>query len=192
MRTAISFVLALAVAAGTLAAGTPSPAPESSATIEKAAVVERTGTFTNTFAELDKLVQALERAVVSGDADFMRQMAVTEEEFRDLVWPTLDIARLTNSGFTWDLSVGPATRCSTRSAWREPVTILPERRSTSSTSTFEGRTTDHGLFKIHRDSRVEVLRADGTRDEVALFGSLLETADGRYKIYSFINDSSSP
>ncbi len=54
--------------------------------------------------------------------------------------------------------------------------------------TFEGRTTDHGSFKIHRDSRVEVLRADGTRDEMALFGSLLETADGRYKIYSFIND----
>jgi len=187
MRTAICIVCALLSAAGTLAAGSPPTAPESSATVENAAVVERTETFTNTFADFDELSRALESAVVSGDADLMRQMAVTEEEFRDLVWPTLDIARLPNSNFTWEF-VWSQHQLQHEKCLMRTSHDLAGQKIDIVDITFEGRTTDHGSFKIHRDSRVEVLRADGTRDEVALFGSVLETADGRYKIYSFIND----
>ena len=61
MRTVISIVCALLSAAGTLAAGTPSTAPESSATVENAAVVERTQTFTNTFADFDELFELSNR-----------------------------------------------------------------------------------------------------------------------------------
>ena len=187
MRTAIHTVCALLAAAGMLAAGTPSTAPESSATIENAAVVERTQTFSNTFADFDELLKALERAVVSGNAGLMRELAVTEEEFRDLVWPTLDIAKLPNSGFTWEF-VWSQHQLQHEKCLMRTSHDLAGTEIDIVDIMFEGRTTDHGSFKIHRDSRVEVRRADGTRDEVALFGSLLETADGRYKIYSFIND----
>jgi hypothetical protein len=187
MRTAISIGWALVAAAGTLAAGTPSTAPESSATIENAAVVERIQTFSNTFADFDELSRALESAVVSGDADLMRQIAVTEEEFRDLVWPTLDIAKLPNSNFTWEFVWSQHQLQHEKCLMRTSHDLAGSEIDIVDIM-FEGRTTDHGSFKIHRDSRVEVRRADGTKEEMALFGSLLETADGRYKIYSFIND----
>jgi hypothetical protein len=187
MKTAIHTVCALLAAAGRLAAGTPSTAPESSATIENAAVVERTQTFSNTFADFDELLKALERAVVSGNAGLMRELAVTEEEFRDFVWPTLDIAKLPNSGFTWEFVWSQHQLQHEKCLMRTSHDLAGSEIDIVDIM-FEGRTTDHGSFKIHRDSRVEVLRADGTRGEAALFGSLLETADGRYKIYSFIND----
>ena len=74
---------------------------------------------------------------------------------------------------------------------------MPEDRiydGVSLTPLFEGKpiargeTTDYGQFLIHRENYVEVVRPDGTRDQLRLFGSLLETDDGRFKIYSFIND----
>ena len=187
MRTAIHIVCVMVSAAGWLAAGTPSTAPAPAEPVESTAPAVRTQAFANTFADLDGLFQALEQAAVSGDADRMRSLAVTEEEFRDLVWPTLDIAKLPKSGFTWEF-VWSQHQLKHEKCLMRTSHDLAGGEIDIVDITFEGRTTDHGSFKIHRDSRVEVLRADGTTEALAVFGSLLETADGRYKIYSFIND----
>ena len=184
MRTVIQVMcVAVLVAAGTVVADTPS---SSFAAAEENATVESVVGFANTFASYDELFEALETAVRSGDPELMRALTVSEVEFRDLVWPTLDLAA-PKSNFTWEFvwsqHLFKHEKCLLRTshdyADAEFDIIGVE---------FNGRTTDHGTFKIHRDSEVEIIRPDGTRESLALFGSLLETAEGRYKIYSFIND----
>ena len=181
----LTFVVLAAVAAG--ASATP-PATETEATVAAAEMTtDRVEGFSHTFATQRELYDAVAAAVSSGDADVMRRMAVTEEEFRDLVWPTLDVAKLPNSNFTWEF------------VWSQHQ--LKHEKCLLRTShdlggidfdivdvSFLGATSDHGSFKIHRDSEAKIVRPDGTRESLQLFGSVLETDDGHYKIYSFIND----
>jgi hypothetical protein len=143
--------------------------------------------FSGTFATHEELFDALEASIGSGDPELLRGMAVDEAEFRDLVWPTLDIAKAPKSNFTWEFVWSQHQIKHEKCLLRTSHDYAGQRFDIVAVS-FNGRTTDHGTFKIHRDSEVEIVRPDGTRERVSLFGSLLETVDGRYKIYSFIND----
>ena len=177
----------LMVMASSAAAGTPSVSTTTEPIANDSATIEKVQTFSGTFASREELFDALEAAIGSGDLDVMRALAVSREEFRDLVWPTLPIANRPKSNFTWDF------------VWyqhelRHESSLLRTAMDFSGQSLeivgiqARGKTTDHGAFHIYRENCVEVVRPDGTREELRLFGSLLETGDGRYKIYSFIND----
>ena len=155
--------------------------------VREEAPVKKVETFANTFASREELFDALEAAIESGDVDVMRSLAVSREEFRDLVWPTLDLAQLPKSNFTWEF-VWSQHQLKHEKCLLRTSHDFAGRRFEIVGIEFNGRTTDHGAFKIHRESEVEVVYPDGSREELAIFGSLLETTDGRYKIYSFIND----
>ena len=179
--------VAMAVVAGSAAAGSPSGAEANASTTNGDVAVTKESSFEATFASREELLEALERAIYSGDVDTMRSLTVTREEFRDLVWPTLPIAKRPKSNFTWDFvwhqhemrHESSLLRVATDFGGQDLEIVGVEAR---------GKTTDHGTFHIHRENYVEVVRPDGTSAELRLFGSLLETVDGRYKIYSFIND----
>lgn len=185
MRTVISFVLALSMAVSGICSGeTPSTAEPAESASTADIPVEG---FSGTFATKQELFDALEASIGSGDPELLRAMAVDETEFRDLVWPTLDLAKRPKSNFTWEFVWSQHQIKHEKCLLRTSHDYAGQHIDVVAVS-FNGRTTDHGTFKIHRDSEVEIVRPDGTREQVSLFGSLLETDDGRYKIYSFIND----
>ena len=185
MRTVIPFVCALSIAFSGLFAG---EMPSTEATKEPTLTAENPADgFSGTYATQEELFDALEVSIGSGDPELLRGMAVNEAEFRDLVWPTLDIANTPKSNFTWEFVWSQHQIKHEKCLLRTSHDYAGESFDIVAVA-FNGRTTDHGTFKIHRDSEVEIVRPDGTREQVSLFGSLLETVDGRYKIYSFIND----
>jgi hypothetical protein len=179
--------LTLLVLASSAAAGTPSVPVATGQTSPDDVAIEKAETFSSTFASREELFDALEQAIESGDVEVMRALAVNREEFRDLVWPTLPIANRTKSNFTWDF-VWQQHQLRHESSLRRIATDFGSQGIDIVTIEARGKKTDHGTFHIHRENYVEVVRPDGTREELRLFGSLLETDDGRYKIYSFIND----
>jgi hypothetical protein len=143
--------------------------------------------FGNTFASEQELFDAVESAIASGAVEAMRALAVTEDEFRDLVWPTLDVAKAPNSNFTWEFVWSQHQLKHEKCLLRTSHDYQGQEFDIVDIS-YLGKSSDHGSFQIHRESEVDVLRQDGTRHKLQLFGSVLETDDGRYKIYSFIND----
>jgi len=170
-----------------VAADTPSGAVVTASNGGDTPAADKVSAFANTFASREELFNALEVAIESGDVDAMRALAISTEEFRDLVWPTLPIANRPKSNFTWDF-VWSQHELHQESSLRRVATDFGGQSLEIVEIETRGKTTDHGTFHIHRENYVEVVRPDGEREELRLFGSLLETDDGRFKIYSFIND----
>ena len=174
-------MVSLATAGTSAKSGTDGPKEESASREEKVTA------FTATFSNREELFDALEAAIASGDVEVLRALAVSRDEFRDLVWPTLPIASKPKSNFTWDF-VWHQHELRHESSLRRIATDFGGQRFEIIDVQAHGKTTDHDTFHIHRENFVEVVRPEGTREELRLFGSLLETDDGRYKIYSFICD----
>jgi len=53
-------------------------------------------------------------------------------------------------------------------------------------ATFSGATTDHGVFRVHRKTTLDLRGTEGPVT-LRLFGSMIESG-GRWKIYSFVVD----
>ncbi len=187
MRITIS-VVCIALMGVLASAGEASTATEPAAQLAAVnTAAQPVEEFSNTFTTQREVFDVVEAALASGDVDALRALAVTGEEFRDLVWPTLDVAKLPNSNFTaefvWSQHQLKHEKCLLRTSHDyegQQFDIVD--------ISFLGKSSDHGSFQIHRDSEITIMRPDGSREKVQLFGSLLETDDGRYKIYSFIND----
>ncbi len=119
------------------------------------------------------------------DRDGLLALSVSEDEFRNLVYPGLPASRSernTSADFLW-FRHGmrqSADLDRTFGRFRGQEWELVEL-------SFEGGTTDFGAFRVHRDSRVVVRAPDGRERTLRLFGSMLERG-GQFKIYSFIVD----
>jgi hypothetical protein len=170
-----------------VAAGAPAEPMVAKQSQDNGTATEAIEAFATTFASREELFEALEAAITSGDVEALRALAVSREEFRDLVWPTLPIASRPNSNFTWDF-VWYQHELRHEASLRRLATDFGGQSFEIVEMRARGETTDHGGFHIHRENFVEVVRPDGTREKLQLFGSLIETDDGRYKIYSFICD----
>jgi predicted small lipoprotein YifL len=133
--------------------------------------------------------QALASAVVAAlerkDGRALGDLAVSEQEFRDHVWPELPAARPERNlpfSYVWmDLkqkSDGHLART---------VEEFGGRGWRVASVRFAGGTTQYETYLVHRDGRLTLVAEDGTTREVALFGSVLEK-DGRYKVFSYVTD----
>ncbi len=138
-----------------------------------------------TFASLDELAVALRDALRAADVDRLRRLAVTADEFRDVVWPELDAAR-------------PERRLSWDFVWSQHE-LRHERGLARAAGLFGGQdlvvtavdftqeTRDYPTFRLHRGSVVRLVTPAGASREAEVFASVIEV-DGRFKIYSFITD----
>jgi len=113
------------------------------------------------------------------------QRAMSEAEFRNVVYPRLPASRPernTSADFLWGMQTDRqrAYFAETWSEYRGADWELVRLE-------FTGETTDYGDFLVHRDSRLVVRSPDGVERAVRLFGAILER-DGAFKIYSFIVD----
>jgi len=141
--------------------------------------------LSHTFDSVEEMTRAALEVVASGDIDALRQLAVTRDEFRDFVWSGLDASRPERNlpwEFVWSQHAMRHER-----GLKRAVALFGEAELEFAAIDFTGGVSEHGHYRIHRQSLVEVHRPDGSTDTVRIFASVLE-ADGRFKIYSFITD----
>jgi hypothetical protein len=139
----------------------------------------------HTFDNPEALARAVLDHLASRDIDGLRALALSEQEFKDHVWPELDTSRPERNvpfEYAWgqlkQRSDGVLSSTVTRYAGR-PLKFLR--------TSYRGETTQYKSFAVMRES--EIIAADETGKELVLqlFGSAM-VKDGRYKLFSFVVD----
>ena len=133
--------------------------------------------------------EAVARAVVKGLAErnleALRALAVTETEFRDLVWPRLPASRPERNlplDYVWrDLSTKSDLNLRARlGGWEDRGFVLVS-------VDFKGGADDYGTYRVHRETVLVLRDRDGREETGRLFGSLIEHK-GRFKVFSYVVD----
>lgn len=167
------FGLGVAVIALALAGCTPPTSPSNKTPL------------TQTFETPEALAQAVLTRLASKDVAGLKALALSEQEFKDQVWPELDTSRPERNvpfDYAWgqlkQRSDGSLDSVVSRYAGR-PLRFVRTR--------FRGETTQYKSFAVMRES--EIVAADETGRELVLqlFGSAM-VKDGRYKLFSFVVD----
>ena len=142
-------------------------------------------TLSSTLESPDALARAVVGALTTRDLARLQALAVTEKEFRTLVWPYLPASQ-------------PILGLPVDYAWRDHATksaadlrTTLERHGGRALHVVEvaslGETTEYGPFRIRRDTVVTVRDEAGETARLRLFGSVIEQA-GRVKVFSYIVD----
>ena len=139
----------------------------------------------NTFPSADSLAAAVITAVERRDEATLRDLALSEQEFRAHVWPALPAARPERNlpfSYVW----GDLKQKSDASL-KVTLNAHGGRHYELVAVKFLANATDYGAFLVHRES-VFVIRDGATETrEVRLAGSLVEK-DGRWKVFSYVID----
>ena len=133
----------------------------------------------------EALARAVLDAVARSDRTALEALALTEQEFRDRVWPDLPAARPERNlpfSYVWgDLrqksQVGLARTLATHGGRRYELVRVR----------FAGPTTRYSHSEVHRETVLTVRDAEGANQDVRLFGSSVE-GDGAWKVFSYVLD----
>lgn len=132
------------------------------------------------------LAEAVLDALARQDESALHQLALSESEFRDLVWPELPAARPErNLPFSY---VWQDLRQKSEVSLRRTLAEHGGKRYQLVAIRFRGETTSYRTFAVHRDSIATIVDASGVQKEVALFGSAL-ARNGRLKVFSYVVDN---
>lgn len=137
------------------------------------------------FPSPDALGQAVLAAVADEDADRLASLALSELEFRTVVWPELPSSR-PERGLPFDYVWGDLNQKSTN-ALRRLVARHGGRRYTLAGVAFRGETTPYETYLVHREAILDLLDEEGNELTLPLFGSILER-DGEFKLFSYVVD----
>lgn len=134
---------------------------------------------------LDALAMEVLSAFAARDMTRLELLALTEDEFRGLVWPALPASRSAAGipvAYAWsDL------RTKSRGTLQETMTSLAGQRFDLLSVRFTGRVSDYGTFRVYRESLLDVRGSDGVTRRLRLFGSVIEH-EGRVKVFSYVVD----
>ena len=154
-------------------------------TVTACARPEAAAPLGQTFESPEQLATAVAEALKQKDAVRLQALAITEAEFKALVWPHLPASRSEGAvpfGFVW-------TQLNRRSN-AHLSSILTEyggQQLEVAGVRFLGETTAYGAFDVHRKAVVVLKIPDGTERSVRLFGSIL-TQRSRHKLFSYVID----
>ena len=155
------------------------------ALIAAAACSPRAPGFAPTFESPEALAAAVLDGVERRDAGRLRELALSEHEFRKWVWPHLPAGRPeVNMPFDYfwkDLS---------RKSDASLASTLAEfggQRLTLRRVEFGGATSDFGPFRVSREPMLTVTDAQGIERRIQVCGSMIE-AGGRWKLFSHVVD----
>jgi hypothetical protein len=129
------------------------------------------------------------RAVVRGlgeeNLHALQDLALTEGEFRDLVWPKLPASRPERNlplEYVWN-ELSAKSNASLRArlgGWQDRGFVLVSL-------SFKGGVTEYGTFRVHRETELRLRDSDGQEQSGRLFGSIIEYK-GRFKVFSYVVD----
>jgi hypothetical protein len=132
----------------------------------------------------ETLASAVLDALAQKDRARLDGLALSEQEFRDHVWPDLPAARPERNlpfSYVW----GDLRQKSDISLSRTLETHAGKRYALRRI-TFAGKTSYTG-YVVHRDATFEVTDAAGTSTTLRVCGSFLEQ-DGAWKVFSYVVD----
>ncbi len=139
----------------------------------------------NAHGSADALGFAVLDALAHSDRTKLDELVLTEQEFRDHVWPDLPAARPERNlpfSYVW------------RDLKQKSAYSLAETLSTHAGQHYEliairflGETTPYHTYRVHRKAELTVKSAAGATLPLRLFGSVLEK-DRRFKIFSYVVD----
>ena len=130
------------------------------------------------------VAEAVVAALEARDARTLHRLSVSEQEFRELVWPRQPAARPERNipwGYAWR-SLAARSRHQLAGRLNE---WAPGQRFTVVGVTFDGETTDYGAYRVHRRSVVTLQNGAGRRETLRVFGSMIEQG-GRYRVFSYV------
>ncbi len=140
----------------------------------------------NTHGSAENLAREVLAAFDSRDDAGLRALALSEDEFRRHVWPSLPAARPERNlpfSYVWgDLQQKSDTRL------RVNLGVHGGRGYQLRSITFSGGITEYSGFRVHRDALLAIRDRAGAEDEIRLFGSAIEM-DGAWKVFSFNADN---
>jgi hypothetical protein len=140
--------------------------------------------LTTTFPSPEALAGAVLDALADGDRARLDALALSEQEFRDHVWPDLPAARPERNlpfSYVWgDLRQKSRLRLS------QTLDAQKGKRHSLRRVTFAGKT-DYAHYAVHRDATFIVTDASGAEQPLRVCGSLLEK-DGGWKVFSYVVD----
>jgi hypothetical protein len=132
---------------------------------------------------------ALARAVLAGlerrDQATLQGLTLTEQEFKDHVWPELPAARPERNlpfSYVWgDLRQKSETQLTATLATYggRPYTLIRVEHA--------GETTRYATYLVHRETVLVVRNASGGEERLRVYGSTLEK-DGAFKVFSYVVD----
>jgi len=128
------------------------------------------------------VAQAVIEAVTAGNRAALASLALSEQEFREHIWPELPAARPERNlpfSYVWgDLhQKSGASLAATLAKYSGQRLSLVEVR--------HGEVTPYQSYTVHRDSVFVVRTADGATQDVRLCGSMVEQ-EGRWKVFSYV------
>lgn len=151
-------------------------------TLTTAACSPKATPMAHTADSSESLARAVLAAMAAGDRDALERLALSEQEFREHVWPELPAARPERNlpfSYVWgDLRQKSgaslaATLGALRGAPRELVTVKV------------GEVTRYPSYTVHRGVVFVVRRPDGTTEDLTACGSFLEQ-QSRWKVFSYV------
>jgi hypothetical protein len=139
----------------------------------------------NTRTSPEALAQAVLDAVAQRNRGAAEALALSEQEFRDHVWPELPAARPERNlpfSYVWgDL------RQKSEASLTETLARYGGRRLALIAVRFDGELTRYPSYQVHRETTLRVRDASGEESDVRLFGSSFEK-DGVWKVFSYVVD----
>ncbi len=133
--------------------------------------------------------EALARDVLSAfqarDRNRLESMALTTDEFKSRVWPSLPAAR-PERNVPWEY-VWTELQQKSRGTLERTLSEHGGQRYELEAVRFSGNSTDHGAYRVHRGSVLVVRDASGQTLDLRLFGSMIEGREG-WKVFSYVVD----
>lgn len=135
------------------------------------------------FASQEAIAGAMLEAVNQRDSQRLRDLSITEQEYRQIVWPNLKISTIEswkkNYDFVWKQHAQRSLVC---------LSIMLERYGGKQFSLVTVKVREGAIpyrdFIHHKDVRLVVTDQNGKQHELNLFGSLIEY-NGAYKVVSY-------
>ena len=138
-----------------------------------------------TFDSPEQAAEAVLDALAANDVERLEALALSETEFRTVVWPELPSSR-PERGLPFDYAWGDLHQKS-NNALRRLIAGQAGRRYQLLAVEFDGESTAYDTYTVHRESRLVVRDEHGAEMQLRFFGSVLER-DGEYKVFSFVVD----
>jgi hypothetical protein len=150
-----------------------------------AAGCSRTPVLNGSEASTTSVAAVVVSAFNRHDVRALEAVALTEDEFREVVWPRLPAAR-PERNLSWDY-VWNDLSSKSRLHLRARMEAWQSLRYQVEGVRFEGESTEYGSYRVRRDARVQLRTPDGRQMSARLFGSMIECG-GRFKVFSYIVD----
>jgi hypothetical protein len=138
----------------------------------------------DTYPDADSLAGAVLDALARKDRTALEAMALSEQEFRNHVWPELPAAKPERNlpfSYVW----GDLRQKST-GALGETLARHGGRRYELVRVDFNGQT-DYPSYRVHREATLHVRDAAGKEQALRVCGSFIEK-DEAWKVFSFVVD----